>query len=459
MEKGQSTIIAVVIVIIIIGAAAYYFGARGGGGGEGPAENELPDQIVFGGPFPLTGPFSYDGQDQQRGATLAIEEINENGGILGVPVTMEVMDAEYQTPDRFRTCVESLVSKGADVLIAQYPSANGYEVPMVAKHKIPLITHEGAADVNIQLYQNPEKYKYEFSAISPTCYYSSVSAPRVFEQLIDSGEWDPPNRKYAIIANEQYYSQQHMAAMNGNLESVFGEIFWEATGIEKNDGWKEYGWEKVYQTTVPVGTTEWGSVLEEIRNKEPAMIILADPVPIDQATFVQQFAQDPTKSLIYAIYGPGIPSFREVAGNAANGVVHFQAGQNPKTERGAEFENKFYNRFGREPGLTAAASMYDQVYLWKKAIERAHSVDPDALVEAMEELEYRGLLGTYDFTENTHQGKWRDNTFAQDWTTRPDGIANICFQIQDGKQVLIGPEWTTGINTEQKFQLPPWYPE
>ena len=36
--------------------------------------------------FPLTGPYSAMGNDMRNGATIAIEEINAKGGVLGKPI-------------------------------------------------------------------------------------------------------------------------------------------------------------------------------------------------------------------------------------------------------------------------------------------------------------------------------------------------------------------------------------
>jgi len=54
------------------------------------------DVIKIGFPLPLTGPFGALAQDQQRGATLAMEELNAKNGILGRKVEVLFRDDQLK---------------------------------------------------------------------------------------------------------------------------------------------------------------------------------------------------------------------------------------------------------------------------------------------------------------------------------------------------------------------------
>ena len=63
------------------GAAAA--GALGRPGARRFAVAAAPETIKIGFPIPLTGPYGTEAKDQEAGATLAVEEFNAKGGVLG----------------------------------------------------------------------------------------------------------------------------------------------------------------------------------------------------------------------------------------------------------------------------------------------------------------------------------------------------------------------------------------
>ena len=73
------------------------------------------------------------------------------------------------------------------------------------------------------------------------------------------------------------------------------------------------------QFTAP--QANWGGVLVKIRDSNPDVIVFSDYAAGDEAAFIKQFAQNPTKSLVYQQYAPSIPQYLQLAGSSANGVI------------------------------------------------------------------------------------------------------------------------------------------
>ncbi len=63
-------------------------------------------------------------------------------------------------------------------------------------------------------------------------------------------------------------------------------------------------------------------MLAKLRDDPPAAIIVTHFLAQDLAQFMTQFLAQPTKSLIYMQYGPSLPVFREIGGEAINGVIY-----------------------------------------------------------------------------------------------------------------------------------------
>jgi branched-chain amino acid transport system substrate-binding protein len=60
------------------------------------ARAQSRDSIKIGFPIPLTGPYGAEASDQQAGATLAVDEINARGGLLGRRVELLVRDDQLK---------------------------------------------------------------------------------------------------------------------------------------------------------------------------------------------------------------------------------------------------------------------------------------------------------------------------------------------------------------------------
>jgi branched-chain amino acid transport system substrate-binding protein len=84
------------------------------------------------------------------------------------------------------------------------------------------------------------------------------------------------------------------------------------------------------------------------------------------------------------------------------------------------------------------------VYVLKDAIERAKSLDPDKVVEALEKTDLVGVYGRLRFDPKSHQ--------IIPSTDPKEGAVGSIIQWQAGKRVVIYPK---SIATGE-IQLPPW---
>ena len=115
-----------------------------------------------------------------------------------------------------------------------------------------------------------------------------------------------------------------------------------------------------------------------------------------------------------------------------------------KTE---SFINKFKEKWGVLPGY--GATTYDALYILKGAIERAGSLDPDAIVTELEKTDYIGTVGHMSFTQSHDESCGFGNIT---WTGMQwqDGVMKGVWPPADGS-------WH-GVKLEGivDFVLPPW---
>ena len=72
---------------------------------------------------PLTGQYASFGQQFKNGATLAIEDINAAGGVLGKKIKMDIQD-DACDPKQARSMAEKLVSANVPVVIGHFCSGS-----------------------------------------------------------------------------------------------------------------------------------------------------------------------------------------------------------------------------------------------------------------------------------------------------------------------------------------------
>src|SRR5204863_2140984 len=126
--------------------------------------------------------------------------------------------------------------------------------------------------------------------------------------------------------------------------------------VEK-EGWKVVGFD-----TFTVPQANWGGVLVKIRDANPGVIVFSDYAAGDEAAFIKQFAQNPTKSLVYQQYAPSIPQYLQLAGSAANGVVWSTVVGILQNDPIADpFNAAFQAKFNASAGFSNAGDQYDLV--------------------------------------------------------------------------------------------------
>ncbi|MFC1992089.1 ABC transporter substrate-binding protein, partial [Chloroflexota bacterium] len=195
------------------------------------------------------------------------------------------------------------------------------------------------------------------------------------------------------------------------------------------------------------GTREWGPILSKIRELEPAIINFEVVAVEEGVTFIQQFLENPTDSIIWTGYGGPNPGYAELMGEDINGVMCSIWSYPLNTEKGVQYREAFEKRYGKELSLLSAGGGYDALNLWANAVEIAGDPsDYDAVCEALRTIRYEGVLGWYYMPapgQFARYGEYEDQL-----------LPVTSGQYQDGKPVRLFIQTTP--DTDNEFQMPPW---
>jgi branched-chain amino acid transport system substrate-binding protein len=375
-----------------------------------------PEAINIGATIPLTGPFAGGGAQVERGYRYAVEDINAAGGIYvaeydaQIPINLIVLDDE-SNPE---VVVSNLESLFADQDVTAYLGGFGSSLHAAAaaiaeKNQVPYL---GIAFAQYDIHQ--QGYRYLFSPFwkSPQI---STEVFAMLNGLLPEGERPT---KVAIIQEQTDWGIE------------LGALWAEAA--------PEYGYEIVAHETYAVGNADFTDIILRVQ-AAGANTVLALPIPPDGFTLFRQMAElGYTPDFSFVIRAPdNTPAWIENLGPAGNFVTLGPGWHNSLDYEGVDAINERHVEEVGIPALPQVGNAYAVIQILADAIERAGTLDREAVRDAIAATDLDTVAGHVIFYE--------------------DGTSNLSspiVQIVDGAQQLVWPsEFAT---SELVFPAPPF---
>lgn len=376
---------------------------------------------------PITGTSAADGQEMVQGARLAVNEINAGGGVDGYQLAIVVGDVKSQQSDAVVSAIDRITSdKEVQAMMTGYASPTNFEINIMAQMNMPyLISGNSAQTVKI-IAPHPQNYPTVWSLTPSYDAYQSALVPLI-DSLVKSGSLTLPNRKVALITSDNPYSK-----------TIY-------EGLTKN--FRDAGWDITMNAVVPFGTVnDWSNLLSQIRNEKPAVVINTDYLPGNAATFMNQFMDDPTDSLVFIQYAPSVPEFVKLTAANSTGVLYnLLGGYIPTSPLAQAIVKKFKAAYGADPG-TYGVALYEEVQLYAQALKQVLDAggkpsDHLAISKVIAATNEQTASGHLSFDPKTHLAVQGDSA-----------IPITFFQIWDGNRILFSPkQYANGT-----FRMPPW---
>jgi branched-chain amino acid transport system substrate-binding protein len=330
-------------------------------------------QIKIGEVNPLTGGISQFGISCHQGYLLAIEEVNQAGGVLGQKIEL-VTEDDQSTPGECATVVRKLigVDKVVGVLGDATSSATLEGAPIAQSSKVPMITPTAT---------NPkitEVGDYIFRVCFLDEFQGWVLARFAREKL---------NAKTAAILTDvkQDYSV--------DLTKFFKEEF------TKNGG--SITREQSYST----GDTDFRAQLTTLRAAKPDVVYVPGYYQ-EVALIIKQARQVGLTMPFIGCDGWANQSLLTIGGKALDGCYltnHFSPDDPAPAVQ--KFVEKYKSKYGSVPD-TFAALGYDATRILMDAIKRAESAEPSAIRDALAKTSgFEGCTGMIGFDANRNATK------------------------------------------------------
>lgn len=209
-----------------------------------PVEGSREGDGVFriGTLLPQTGSLAFLGPPEFAGAELAVNEINENGGVLGADVELIIGDSGDTTTDTANTTTDRLLAENVDLIVGA--ASSSVTLTVIDKITAAGVVMFSPANTSPALSDYPDKGLY-FRTAPPDVYQGDVLG----QFVVADG-----NQTVAIIALNDAYG-------NGLAEQAAATI-------------TESGGEIVVDLRYDPAATSFDSELDEIAAADPDAIIV-----------------------------------------------------------------------------------------------------------------------------------------------------------------------------------------
>jgi len=341
-------------------------------------------EVIIGVAGPMTGANAWPGEQMQRGAELAVADVNADGGILGQQIRLLTAD-DFCDPDQGVAAARKLVDEGAIFVAGHYCS--GASIPA---SKI----YEEAGVLMI-------------SPASSNPHLTDIGRKNVFRVIIRDDADGVMDGNY--LADNWKGSQ--IAILHDN--TVFGKGLADST----RDQLRKRGvTEAIYRAFEP-GRSDYSDEIVDLQNNNIDVMYVGG-YQTEMGLMIRA-ARDRGYN-VQLITGSGVLATEEyglIAGSAAEGTL-FTSFPDPRLNPNAAEVIERFRADGFDPeGYTLLT--YAAIQTWAQAVEKSGSLELQPVTEALHEHEFKTVLGPIAFdakgditTQSPVWYVWKDGTYV-----------------------------------------------
>jgi branched-chain amino acid transport system substrate-binding protein len=372
-------------------------------------------QITLGAAVQLTGRQANTGRYYGDGYQMAVDQINQKGGITvggtKYKLALKVYDNQSDVNQGVRQYVQLLTSDKVNFLLGPFSSNDALDDSSVAeKYQVPMVQGGGAST---QIFSRG--YKYVFGTLPPADDYFASTIQMM-------GQLDPKPKTVALIAADDSFDV-----------SV-------ATGTRKL--LKEANLELVVDKQFRENNAEFSSILSLTKSKNPDVILWAGHEG-EALNFIRQAKSLDVNPKMLWSFTVGVPTadFRKALGTDANyafGMTPWLPDKSLKDDwfgNAEAFAKEYQQRFKYAPDYHAASAVAC-VETFAKAIAAAGTIDPKKVRDELAKVDFQSLYGHIKFQPNGQIS-----------------LPQTVIQIQEGK---VTPIFSESFLSKPLYPMPLW---
>jgi branched-chain amino acid transport system substrate-binding protein len=350
---------AVTVAALLAGCSSSKNGGSGSSGGSGKT-------LVIGAPFPLTGIWAQNGQNNVHGMEVAADEINAAGGIQalgGAKIKIVSADTSSDNPAQALTVTSKLIQdSNAVAIVGCYLSSMSLTASTAAeKAKIPFLTQSFVSTLTSR------GYKYLFQVAPKADSFGKTTIADM--QAVFKTTNQQLNSAAVVTANDAAGQQQNAAVVAAA----------EAAGLKISAN-----------VSYPVGIADASPIVSKLSAAKPDAIITEGSLA-DVSQIIKGTRAAGVKAPFVNPGGGGAltEQFTQSLGDLANGVLSASAWNADLKLPGVAAANTAYmQKFSAKYMPQEAGESWVAVHAIAAAMESAKSSDPSKVRDALASADY-----------------------------------------------------------------------
>ena len=314
-----------------------------------------------------------DGIPARHGIEIAVDMINEQGGINGTPLEVLYYDSKDDATTAVNAVQKLISVHNVQAIIGPMMSGNVLAAaPICEQNEVVLLTPTGTSP------KISQAGKYTFRLCSRIDY----QAKALVNEALDQAEKEDPS--VAIIYSNEPYGK--------GCKNLFMKY------LEEN------GVEPMAVESFQRGDKDFQAQLTKIKSEDPDILFIPGYLQ-ETAPLISQARQMGLSGLSVGVFGDMAPQYIELAGEAAEG--HLIAGEyndDQDTEANQEFVAAYDQKLQANPkaseNIMFAALTYDAVNILEQALEDGNTKGPQIQEFLTNLQDYPGITGDLSFDEN-----------------------------------------------------------
>jgi branched-chain amino acid transport system substrate-binding protein len=384
----------------------------------------------------IAGPMAFiHGEHMWKSAEMRLDEINGAGGVqvgdTKRPIELVKVDTNeiLNVPDAASAIERAISVDKVDFILGGFrtEAVLGMQDVAADNKTVFIITGSGHPELTDRVGKDYERYKYFFRTNPMNSLNMARANFLILHEVATVVREDLgfPKPKVAILAEAAVWVDPIIAVSQQQLPAM---------GLEIVDVWRP-----------SANATDVTAELTAISNSGAHIIFTIMSGPVG-GVFARQYEelQVPAVATGINVDSQG-GKFWQTTGGKGNYVSTLNLlGRVKVSPTSIPFYDKFMQTYGEIPVYTAAN--YDALQILAEAIERAGTIEADAVIDALKETDYQAIGGRIVFDDN------------HDVTWGPGYVVGLGTQWQDGKLVVFWPNGWEGMRYEgtERFAIAPW---
>ncbi len=326
------------------------------------------DPIKIGIPVGLSGANSVVAPSVVQAAQLAVEEINAKGGILGRQVSLEVVDDGSGADGAVKAFTSLTLQQKVNAIITMETSAaRNAGLPVVARGKTPFIYTSS----------------YEGRSCSPYLYVNAWVPDQQVAPVVDYLMQKKGAKTFFLAGSDYAFGRGMLEFTRNYITSKGGKVISE-----------EY---------LPMDASDWTPVISKIRNEKPDALISSTAGGAPNVTLTKQLRSSGL-TVLFGNLGVDEGTAKAIGADAAGTYISQSYLTSIDSAENKAFIAGLQKKFGADMKTPNDLSEpeYDGIYLYKAAVEKAGSVDPDKVLKALPEVSFTGARGKITMDKEHH---------------------------------------------------------